>query len=153
MNVVSIFFDIDNPDEVVNKYNSTYHVTIRMKSFDVMSGTCIEFCAENNKKDPKFKFGNHERVSNYKNIFAKGYTANRSEEIFVIKKLKKIYHGHVLLVIGKEIVKNFYEKNCKKQTKKNSGLKIIQKKDHKLFVECKGYKNLFNNLIDLEGIV
>ena len=41
-----------------------------------------------NKKDPKFKVGDHVRISKYKNIFAKGYTPNLSEEVFVINKIK-----------------------------------------------------------------
>ena len=32
-----------------------------------------------NDKDPKFKIGDHVRISEYKNIFAKGYTPNWSE--------------------------------------------------------------------------
>ena len=42
-----------------------------------------------NTKDPKFKVGNHVRISKYKNIFVKGYTPNRSKEVFVISKIKK----------------------------------------------------------------
>ena len=41
-----------------------------------------------NDKDPKFKVGDHVRIAKYKNIFAKGYTPNWSEEVFVIKKVK-----------------------------------------------------------------
>ena len=37
--------------------------------------------------DPKFKIGDHVRISKYKNIFAKRYTSNWSEEIFVIKRI------------------------------------------------------------------
>ena len=43
---------------------------------------------EVNDKDPKCKVGDHWRISKYKNIFAKGYTSNWSEEVFVIKKIK-----------------------------------------------------------------
>ena len=43
---------------------------------------------EVNDKDPKFKVGDHVRISKYKNIFGKGYTTNRSEEVFVIIKVK-----------------------------------------------------------------
>ena len=43
---------------------------------------------ESNGKDPKFKIGNHVRISKYKYIFAKGYTPNWSEEVFVISKIK-----------------------------------------------------------------
>ena len=38
-------------------------------------------------------------MSKYKNIFAKGYGLNWSEKVFVIKKLKTLCRGHVLLVI------------------------------------------------------
>ena len=34
-----------------------------------------------NDKDPKFKVGYHVRISEYKNIFAKRYTENWSEEV------------------------------------------------------------------------
>ena len=40
------------------------------------------------KKDPKFKVGDRVRISKYKNIFAKGYMQKRSEEIFIITKIK-----------------------------------------------------------------
>ena len=46
----------------------------------------INYGKEVNDKDPKFLVGDHVRISKYKNIFAKGYTPNWSEEIFVIKK-------------------------------------------------------------------
>ena len=32
----------------------------------------INFNKENNKEDPKFKFGDNVRISKYKNVFAKG---------------------------------------------------------------------------------
>ena len=57
-----------------------------MKPADVKDNTYIDFKIETNDKDPKFKVGNHVRISKYKNIFAKGYTPNWSEEVFVIKK-------------------------------------------------------------------
>ena len=42
------------------------------------------------RKDPKFKVGDNVRISKYKNIFAKGYTPNWSEEVFVTSKIKNI---------------------------------------------------------------
>lgn len=67
-----------------------------MKSVDVISGACIEFCVEKNNKDLKFKFGNHEIVSNYSNNFAKDCTPNWSEEIFLLKKVKNIPWTYVI---------------------------------------------------------
>ena len=80
---------IDILDDIVNEYNNTYHRTIKMKPIDVKDNTHINIGKEVNDKDPKFKVGDHVRISKYKNIFAKSYTPNWSEEIFVIKKIKR----------------------------------------------------------------
>ena len=53
-----------------------------MKPADVKSSKYIDFGIEHNDKDPKFKIGDHVRISKHKNIFAKGYTPNWSEERF-----------------------------------------------------------------------
>ena len=70
---------IDKLDDIVNEYNNTYHRTIKMKPVDVKDNTYIDFKKEVNDKDPKFKVGDYVRISEYKNIFAKGYTPNWSE--------------------------------------------------------------------------
>ena len=71
--------------------NTITHRAIKMKWVDVKNNTYIdsmEMCSskEVNDKDPKFKVGDHVSISKYKNIFAKGYAPNWSEEVFVIKK-------------------------------------------------------------------
>ena len=78
----------DKLDDIVNKCNNTYHRTIKIKPVNVKDNTYINIGKEVNDKDPKFKVGDHVRISKYKNIFAKGYTPNWSEEIFVIKEIK-----------------------------------------------------------------
>ena len=87
MTSVSKNIYIDKLDDKVNKCN-TYHSSIKMKLVNVQSKTHIDFGRENNHKDRKCKIGDHVRSSKYKNIFAKGYTSNQSEEIFVIKNVK-----------------------------------------------------------------
>ena len=79
---------IDQLDDIVDEYNNTYHTTIKMKRIDVKDNTYINADKEINNKDPKFKVGDCVRISKYKNIFAKGYMPNWSEEVFVIKKVK-----------------------------------------------------------------
>ena len=56
-----------------------------MKPIDVKDNTYIDIDKEFHDKKPKFKVGDHVRISKYKNIFAKGYTPNWSEEIFWLK--------------------------------------------------------------------
>ena len=83
----NIYFDV--LDDIVNKYNNTVHRTIKIKPIEVTDNHYAEYNKDpSNKKNPKFKVGNNVRISKYKNIFAKGYTPNWSEEIFVINKIK-----------------------------------------------------------------
>ena len=69
---------IDKLDDIVNEYDNTYHRTTKMKQVDVKGNTYIDSSKEVSDKDPKFKAGDHVRISKYKNIFAKGYTPNWS---------------------------------------------------------------------------
>ena len=77
---------IDKLDDIVDKYNNTYHAKTKMKPIDVKDNTYINADKEINNKDPKFKVGDHVRISKYKNIFAKGYMPNWREQVFVVKK-------------------------------------------------------------------
>ena len=63
---------IDELDHIFNKCNNTYYSTINMKLVDVKSNTYIDTNKENNKEDPKFEVGYHEKISTYKNIVVKG---------------------------------------------------------------------------------
>ena len=57
---------IDKLDDIVNEFNNTYHRAIKMKPVDVNDNTYIDFEKEVNNKDPKFKIGDHVRISKYK---------------------------------------------------------------------------------------
>ena len=74
---------IDKLDNIVDEYNNTYHRSIKMKPVDVKDNTYIGFKKEVSDKNPNFKVGDHVRISKYKNIFAKGYMPNWSEERFM----------------------------------------------------------------------
>ena len=65
------YFDI--LDDIVDKYNNTYHRTIKMKPIDVKSDSLAE-SNESNERNPKFKIGDYVRISKHKNIFVKGYS-------------------------------------------------------------------------------
>ena len=82
----NVYFNVLN--DIVNKYNNTVHRTIKMKPTDVTDDSYVKYNKDSNKKDPKFKVGDYVRISKYKNICAKGYTPNLSEEVFVTSKIK-----------------------------------------------------------------
>ena len=54
-----------------NKYNNTYHSTIKIKPANIKSNTYIDFGIENIDKDSKFKVGDHIRISKYKILLQK----------------------------------------------------------------------------------
>ena len=106
----NVYFDV--LDNIADKYNNTYHRIIKMKPIDVKSDSFAEYNEESNEKVPKLKVGDHVRISKYKNILAKGYTPNWSEEVFLISKLKnKVPWTYIINDLnGKEFVGSFYKK-------------------------------------------
>ena len=78
MTAISKYVYLDVLDDIVNKYNNTVHRTIKMKPIDITDDYYVKSHENPNKKDPKFKVGDHVRFSKYKDIFAKGYTPNWS---------------------------------------------------------------------------
>ena len=103
---------IDKLDDIVHKYNNTKHRIIKVKPIDVKDNTYIDLGKEVNENDPKFKVGGHVRISKYKKIFAKGYTPNWPEEVFVIKQIKNAVPWTYVIndLNGEEITGIFYEK-------------------------------------------
>ena len=105
---------IDKLNDIVNEYNNTYHRTIKMKPVDVKDNTYIDSIKEVNDKDPKFKVGDHVRTSKYKNIFAKGYTANCLKTFLWLKKLKIQFRGYIIIDLnGDEIIGTFWKRTAK----------------------------------------
>ena len=111
---------IDKLDGIVNKYNNTYHKTIKMKPIDIKQSTYFESSKETNYQEPKFKTGDIVRILKYKNIFAKGYVPNWSEEVFMIKKVKNTVPLTYVIsdLKGEEIVGKFQEKELQKTNQK-----------------------------------
>ena len=136
----NVYFDV--LDDIVNKYNNTVHKTIKMKPIDVTDDSYAEYNEDFNKKDPKFKVGDHVRISKYKNIFAKGYTPNWSEEVFVVSKIKNTVPWTYVVcdLNGEEITGSFYEKELQKTSQEKFRIeKVLKRKGDKLCVKWKGY--------------
>ena len=150
----NVYFDVLG--DIVDKFNNTYHNTIKMKPIDVKNDSFAEYNEESNEKDPKFKVGNHVRISKYKNIFAKGYAPNWSEEIFVIKKIKSTVPWTYAIsdLNGEVIVGSSYEEELQETNQKELRIeKVIKKKGDKLYVKWKGYDSSFNSWIDKKKIL
>ena len=147
---------IDKLDDIVIKCNNTYHTSIKIKPVDVKDNTYIDFKKEVNDKNPKFKVGDHVRISKYKNIFTKGYMPNWSEELFVISNIKNTVPWTYVLnnLNGEEIIGTFHENELQKTNQKEFRVEnVLKKKGDKLYAKWKGYDNSFNSWIDKKDIV
>ena len=135
---------IDKLDDIVKKYNNTYHASIKMKPVDVKDNTYIYFKKESNDENPKFKVGDHVRISKYENVFAKGYMPNWSEEIFIIKKIKNtVLWTYVINDLNnEEIIGTYYENELQGTSQKEFRIeKVHKKKGDKLYVKWKAFDN------------
>ena len=86
----------DKLDDVVKSYNNTKHICIKTRPIEasMKNNEGIVYFnlfgeMESLKTKPKFNGGDHVRISKYKRkTFDKGYTANWTEEIFIIDKIQ-----------------------------------------------------------------
>ena len=149
----NVYFDA--LDDIVDEYNNKYHKTIKMKPIDVGDDFFAEYNEESNKKDPKFKIGDHVRISKYENIFYEGYAPNLSEEIFAVKKIRNTvpWTYEISDLNREEIVGSFYEKELQKINQKQFRIEeVIKRKGNKLYVKWKGYDSSFNSWIDKKDL-
>ena len=139
---------IDKLDDIVNKYNNTYHSTIKIKPVNVKSNTYTNSSKEINDKNPKFKIGDIARISKYKNTFPKGYVPNWPKEVSVIKKVKStVPWAYVISDLNEEeIVGTFYKKEFQKTYQKVFRVeKVIKRKRDKQYVKWKATTIFFNS--------
>ena len=142
---------IDVLDDIVNKYNNTICRTIKVKPIDVTNDSYVEYNEESNKKGPKFKVNDHVRISKYKNIFAKGYVPNCSEEVFIVNEIKNTVPWTYTIndLNGQKVIGTFYKKELQKTNQKEFRIeKILKRKGDKLYFKWKRYDNLFNSWIN-----
>ena len=155
MTAISKNVYIDVLDDIVNKYNNTVHRTIKMKPINVTNDSFAEYSQDFNKKGPKYKVNDHVRISKYKNIFAKGYVPNWSEEVFIVNEIKNTVPWTCTIsnLNGEPITGTFYEKELQKTNQKEFTIeKVLKRKGDRLYVNWKGYDNSFNSWINKKNI-
>ena len=138
MTIISKNVDSDVLNDIVNKYNNTVHRTIKMKPTDVRNDSYAEYSEEFNKKGPKFKVGDHVRMSKCKNILAKGYVPIWSEEVFIVNEIIKAVPWTYTIsdLNGEEVIRTFYEKELQRTNQKEFRIeKVLKRKGDKLYVK------------------
>ena len=136
----NIYFDV--LDDIVDKYNNKVHRNIKMKPNDITSDSYAEYNEVSNVTKPKFKVDDHVRISKYKNIFAKVYTQNWSEEVFAVSKIKDTVPWTYVMsdLNGEKISGSFYEKELQKTSQEKFRMeKVLKGKGDKLYVKWKKF--------------
>ena len=144
MTAISKNVCFDMLGSIVNKSNNTVHRTIKVKPTDFTSDSYAEYNEDSNEKDPKSKVDDRVRISKYRNIFAKRYTQNWSEEVFIITKIKDtVPLAYVMSALdGESIAGSFYEKELQKIRQAKFRIeKVLKRKGDKLYIKRKGYDN------------
>ena len=114
----NVYFDV--VDDIVNKYNNTIHRTIKMKPIDVTDDSYVDYNENFNKKDPKFKVGDHVRISKYKNIFAKGYIGLNKFLLLIKLKIQSLGLMLLMILMVKKLLEVLMKRNYRRLTKQNS---------------------------------
>ena len=156
MTTISKNVYVDLLDDIVNRYNNTVHKTIKIKPIDVTNDSYAECSEDFNKKGPKFKVNGHVIISKYKNIFAKGYVPNWSEEVFIVNEIENTVPWTYTIsdLNGEPITGTFYEKELQKTNQEEFRIeKVLKRKGDKLYVKWKGYYNSVNSWINKKDIV
>ena len=114
---------------------NTYHRTIKIEHINVKDNTYVNFGKKVNNNDAKFKIGDHVRISKYKNISAKRYASNWSEEVLKIIKVKNTVPLTYVInnLNGEYLIGTVSEKGMQNTNQKQYRiLKLIKKKRNKL---------------------
>ena len=154
---------INDLDKLVNKYNNSYHRSIKMKPINASKKSNENIIRTNlynfkiTNKKPKFSIGDKVRVSLLKITFENSYTSNYSQEIFIIDDIKTSNVKYYFLkdLQGEKTDGMFYEQELLK-TKQNDLYiieKIISKNKTKYLVKWKNYPDEFNSYVNQNDIV
>ena len=105
-------------NDIADKYNTAVHKTIKMKPIVVTDVSYAECNKDFNKKDPKFKFGDHVRIWKLKTFLLKDTHQIGQMEFLLLVKLKTQFLG---------ITGNLCKKELKKTNQKEFRIKEILK--------------------------
>ena len=161
---------IDILPSLIEEYNNTYHRSIKSTPsdarkpsnykhvFQALYGDRNELYTNSLRPPPKFKEGEQVRISRLKKKFEKGYTANWTEEVFIIQKVQQtIPYTYKLKDTKNETVKGtFYEPELQLATQTTFRIeKVLRRRTTKdgkreIYVKWLGYSPAFNQWIPKE---
>lgn len=149
--------------KLLDEYNNTVHRTTKMKPAEVNRSNekdLLQTVYANKiviRHRPKFKVGDYVRISKYKTIFSKGYTANWTTEIFRVRRV--LYTDPFTYLLEdehkNEVAGGFYEYEIQKTKYPNVFRveKILRKKGDKVYVKWLGFDHSHNSWVNKENVM
>lgn len=158
---------VDVLDDLLHSYNHTQHTSIGIAPANVNNKNeedvwlILHSHLGTPTQTPRFKVGDHVRISKYKHVFSKGYDANWSTEVFNIDKVLQTDPPTYKLLdaLNEKIYGSYYENELQKIIPKNKFIieKIIAERKHgkkvQYYVKYKGYPDKFNTWIDKSDVM
>ena len=161
-----VYYDV--LDKIIHSYNNSYHRTIKLKPVEVSESNEEEILervfTDKNQFIKRFKFSLDDkvRISKYKTVFAKGYTPNWSEEIFIVSELvarePNVYKIRDLE--GERVEGIFYESELQKVLNEDNVFKVesiiktrTRNKQKEVLVKWLGYPDNFNSWEQASSLV
>ena len=157
----------DKLDKLVDDYSYTYHSSIEMTPTEAslkenenkVFANLYDDLIYLKPKKPKFSIGDKVRISKYKRrVFDKGYTPNRTEELFVVDHIMmtKPVTYRIVDLLGEKVEGSFYEKELQKAKQQTFRIEKVVRRDDKkkrALVKWKGYLDKFNSWVSFKDLV
>ena len=152
---------IDVLPSTVDKYNSTYHRSIKLPPSDARNPSNYQHVYNaiygNVRKSvlPKFHVGDKVRITRKKGTFKKGFTPNWTEEVFTISSGKATNPPTYTIKdqLGESVRGSFYEQEQQLSVQEIFCIeRVIRKKKNQVYVKWKGYCNAFNSWISVADL-
>ena len=148
---------------MVEKYNSTYHRSIKLKPTDARKPSNYEhihnalYAKVNARKttSPKFHVGDMVRIVRKEGTFEKGFTPNWAVEVLTITAVKATKPPTYTIedTRGEPIQGSFYEQELQTSVQEIYRIeRVLKRGKDRVFVKWKGYSSAFNSWIPLAGV-
>ena len=147
---------IDVLPSMVDKYNRTYHRSIKFTPSDARNPSKYQhvqnalYANARKATSPKFHVGDKVRITRKEGTFEKEFTPNWTEEVFTISSVKATNPPTYTIKdqLGEPIQGAFYEQELQLSVQEIFRIvRVLRKKKKQVYVKWKGYSNAFNSWI------
>ena len=153
---------IDAPPSMVEKYNNTYHQSIKLTPSDAHNTENYQhihnalYAKVNARKatSPKFHVDDKVHITRKNGTFEKGFTPNWTEEVFSISSVKATKPPTYTIkdTLGEPVQGTFYEKEMQLSVQEIFRIEQVLKKKNQVFVKWKAYSDAFNSWVPLTDL-